>query len=129
IDRGAECPPEVRCATTGRESSRSAVFSTTLQSGCWMSDAIAAYHDLLASGSALAADSQAALEKAQQLRGLVFGSRPVCNVLRPRFLSPAQYKLLHDTVKTLLPAFQAIYDRAVADREFRQQFRLCDWED
>ncbi len=58
-----------------------------------MSDAIAAYHDLLASGSALAADSQAALEKAQQLRGLVFGTRPVCTVLRPRFLTPDQYRL------------------------------------
>ncbi len=94
-----------------------------------MSDAIAAYHDLLASGSALAADSQAALEKAQQLRGLVFGTRPACTVLRPRFLTPAQYKCLHDTVKVLLPAFQATYDRAISDRHFRHQFRLTEWED
>jgi uncharacterized circularly permuted ATP-grasp superfamily protein len=94
-----------------------------------MSDAIAAYHDLLASGSALAADSQAALETAQQQRGLLFGTRPVCTVLRPRFLTPAQYKLLHDVVKVLLPAFQATYDRALADRDFRHQFRLTDWED
>src|SRR5262245_36965915 len=94
-----------------------------------MSDAIAAYHDLLASGCALAADSQAALDKAQQLRGLFFGARPVCTVLRPRFLTPAQYRLLHDTVKVLLPAFQATYDRALADPEFRHQFRLRDWED
>jgi len=74
-------------------------------------DAISSYHDLLASGSALAADSQAALEKAQQLRGLLFGTRPVCTVLRPRFLTSPQYRLLHDTVKVLLPAFQAAYDR------------------
>jgi hypothetical protein len=94
-----------------------------------MSDAVAAYHDLLASGSALAADSHAALEKAQQLRGLFFGARPVCTVLRPRFLTPDQYRLLHDTVKVLLPAFQAIYDRALADPAFRHQFRLRDWED
>jgi len=94
-----------------------------------MSDAVAAYHDLLASGSALAADSQAALEKAQQLRGLYFGERPVCAVLRPRFLTPAQYRLLHDTVKALLPAFQAAYDRALVDPVFRLQFRLRDWED
>jgi hypothetical protein len=92
-------------------------------------DAISSYHDLLASGSALAADSQAALEKAQQLRGLVFGTRPVCTVLRPRFLTSPQYRFLHDTVKVLLPAFQVTYDRALADREFRQQFRLTDWED
>jgi hypothetical protein len=94
-----------------------------------MSDAVAAYHDLLASGSALAADSHAALEKAQQLRGLFFGTRPVCTVLRPRFLTLDQYRLLHDTVKVLLPAFQVIYERALADTAFRQQFRLLDWED
>lgn len=93
-----------------------------------MSDAIAAYHDLLASGT-LAADSQAALEKGQQHRGLVFGTRPVCTVLRPRFLTPAQYRLLHDRVKVLLPAFHATYDRALTDVPFRHQFRLRDWED
>src|SRR5262245_32626351 len=91
-------------------------------------DAIAAYHDLLASGSTLAADSQAALEKSQQLRGLFFGTRPVCSVLRPRFLTPAQYRLLHDTVKVLLPAFQTIYNRALTDPNFRHQFRTFDWE-
>jgi len=92
-------------------------------------DAIAAYHDLLTSGSNLAADSQTALDKAQQLRGLHFGTRPVCTVLRPRFLSPAQYRLLHDTVSVLLPAFQASYDRALVDPNFRLQYRLRDWED
>jgi hypothetical protein len=92
-------------------------------------DTIAAYHDLLTSGSTLAADSQAAMDKAQQLRGLSFGTRPVCTVLRPRFLTPAQYRLLHDTVRSLLPAFQASYDRALVDPQFRQQFRLRDWEE
>jgi hypothetical protein len=94
-----------------------------------MSDAVSCYHELLASGTTLAADSQAALEKAQQLRGLHFGERPVCTVLRPRFLGPAQYRLLHDTVKQLLPAFEAIYDRALADPGFRAQFRMLDWEE
>jgi uncharacterized circularly permuted ATP-grasp superfamily protein len=94
-----------------------------------MSDAITAYHDVLTSGGTLTADSQAVLEQAQQLRGLSFGTRAVCTVLRPRFLTPAQYRLLHDTVKVLLPAFQATYDRALADREFRNQFRLTPWED
>jgi uncharacterized circularly permuted ATP-grasp superfamily protein len=92
-------------------------------------DAIAAYHDLLTAGSSLAADSQVALDKAQQLRGLQFGTRPICTVLRPRFLSIHQYRLLHDTVRVLLPAFQAAYDRAMVDPGFRHQFRLRDWED
>lgn len=92
------------------------------------SDAIARYHDLLASGS-LAADSQEALDRLQRLRGLSFGDRPSCTVLRPRFLTPGQYKFLRDRVQALLPAFQAAYDRALADPAFRKQFRLRDWED
>ncbi|HEY1186666.1 MAG TPA: hypothetical protein VGE74_03365 [Gemmata sp.] len=92
-------------------------------------DPISCYHDLLASGSLLAADSQAALEKAQQVRGLHFGTRPVCTVLRPRFLTPPQYRLLQDTVGVMLPAFQTVYDRALASAEFRTQFRMLDWEE
>jgi uncharacterized circularly permuted ATP-grasp superfamily protein len=87
-----------------------------------------AYHDLLADAT-LAADSQAALDRGQEARSLVYGNRPVCSVLRPRFLSPIQYRFLHDRVKVLLPAFQAVYDRAMADAGFRRQFRLRDWEE
>src|SRR5690242_11910462 len=93
-----------------------------------LADAIAAYHDLLASGD-LAAESQAVLDRGQVARGLYFGKRPVCTVLRPRLLTPAQYRFLHDRVKVLLPAFQSAYDRAIADPAFRHQFRLRDWED
>src|SRR5262249_12617382 len=69
------------------------------------------------------------LEHGQEARGLTFGTRPVCTVLRPRFFTPAQYRFLHDRVKLLLPAFGAIHDRAMADSAFRHQFRLRDWED
>jgi uncharacterized circularly permuted ATP-grasp superfamily protein len=50
-------------------------------------------------------------------------------VLRPRFLSPDQYHLLNRAVATLLPAFQTIYDRALADSSFRAQFRMLEWEE
>ncbi len=93
-----------------------------------MSDAVSRYHDLLSSGG-LAADSQGQLERLQESRGLFFGTRPVCTVLRPRFLTPGQYGFLRDRVKVLLPAFQTAYDRAMADPHFRKQFRLLDWED
>jgi uncharacterized circularly permuted ATP-grasp superfamily protein len=93
-----------------------------------MSDAVSRYHDLLSAGP-LAADSQALLERLQESRGLFFGTRPVCTVLRPRFLTPGQYAFLRDRVKVLLPAFQTAYDRAMADPQFRRQFRLLDWED
>ncbi len=92
------------------------------------SDAIARYHDLLSADS-IAADSQDQLERLQQAHGLYFGTRPVCSVLRPRFLSPGQYTFLRDRVKVLLPAFHTAYERAMADPEFRKQFRLLDWED
>jgi hypothetical protein len=92
-------------------------------------DAIRAYHDLLAADPALAADSQAALDKGQETRELVYARRAVCGVLRPRFLSPGQYRCLHDRVKALLPAFQLAHDRALADLGFRRQFRLAEWEE
>jgi hypothetical protein len=53
----------------------------------------------------------------------------VCAVLRPRFLCPHQYKFLHDAVARLVPAFDTIYARALADAAFRAQFRMLDWEE
>jgi uncharacterized circularly permuted ATP-grasp superfamily protein len=93
-----------------------------------MSDAASRYHDLLSSDG-LAAGSQEQLDKLQQARGLFFGTRPVCSVLRPRFLTVGQYRFLRDRTKVLLPAFQTAYEKAMADPEFRRQFRLLDWEE
>ena len=90
--------------------------------------AIARYHDLLATGN-LAAESQGLLERLQADRGLYFGPRPSCNVLRPRFLTPGQYGFLQDRVGVLLPAFQMAYERALVDADFRRQLRLKDWEE
>ncbi|HYH64983.1 MAG TPA: hypothetical protein VD866_09840 [Urbifossiella sp.] len=91
--------------------------------------AAAAYHALLAADPGLAAESAAALLHGQDARGLVYGGRPVCGVLRPRFLTPAQFRRLHDTASGLLPALRAAHARAAADAAFRRQFRLRDWED
>ncbi len=93
-----------------------------------MSDAISRYHDLLGTGT-LAADSQDRLDSLQKTRELLFGTRPVCTVLRPRFLTPRQYRFLMDRVGVLLPAFQTIYDRGLVDPSFRKQFGLRDWEE
>jgi uncharacterized circularly permuted ATP-grasp superfamily protein len=83
--------------------------------------AIATYHDLLESTWA---DSQADLDRQTRLRGLYFGERPVCTVLRPRFLTDGQFRFLQPRVQTLLPAFQKIYDAAMADPAFRAPFGL-----
>src|SRR5262249_46472797 len=90
-------------------------------------DAIKAYHDLLT--DALAADTQAELAAQTRRHDMQFGSRPVFSVVRPRFLSAMQYRLLRSRVQTLLPAFRKIYAEALANVSFRAQFRLLLEED
>jgi len=89
--------------------------------------AIDDYHALLT--DELAQESQAQLDDQLRRRGLFFGTRPLCNVLRPRFLTTAQYQFLQREVGRLLPAFDAVYDRAIQDDVFRRQFRMLDWEE
>lgn len=93
-----------------------------------LAEAIARYGELLGQGT-LAADSHDHLTRLQGDHGLYFGTRPVCTVLRPRFVTPAQYRFLHDRVNKLLPAFQIVHDRALGDPTFRRQLRLFDWEE
>jgi hypothetical protein len=90
-------------------------------------DAIEAYHDLLTDG--LAAASQEQLEARQRRLGLTFGGRPLCTVLRPRFLTPAQYRQIQKAVRVLLRAFGRCHEAALADPGFRRQFRLTDVEE
>lgn len=84
--------------------------------------AIADYHDLLT--DPVAADTQAELEEQSVRHDMRFGERPVCSVLRPRFLSEDQYHFLRSRVAALMPAFRKIYDAALADAPFRTQFGL-----
>jgi len=89
--------------------------------------AIEAYHALLS--DELAQESHAALEAELSRRGLFFGARALCTVLRPRFLTPAQYRLLRDRCAILLRAFDRVYQAARENRALRQQFGLADWEE
>lgn len=89
--------------------------------------AIAAYHELL-SGE-LAQESHAALDAELRRRGLFFGDRALCTVLRPRFLTPEQYRFLRDRCAVLLRAFDRIYRAAREQEGLRQQFGLADWEE
>lgn len=90
-------------------------------------EAINSYHDLLT--DELAGASQFQLENQQRLRGLFFGERPLCNVLRPRFMTPEQYHFLQKRVHLLMHAFDKIYHVALEDAAFRAQFGLLDWEE
>ena len=49
-------------------------------------------------------------------------------MLRPRFLSPAQYRFLQKRAALVLRAFAAAYRAAVEDERVLAQFRLTDWE-
>lgn len=89
--------------------------------------AIADYHGCLEDG--LAGESWQQLEEQMRRRDLFFGERPLCTVLRPRFLLPDQYLLLQRRMGSLLGAFRAAHERALRDTAFRAQFRLQDWEE
>ncbi|HEU0051676.1 MAG TPA: circularly permuted type 2 ATP-grasp protein [Longimicrobium sp.] len=91
-------------------------------------DAIARYHDLLGDAD-LAADSQARMDAGHRLRGMYFGERALCTVLRPRFLTTAQYAEVRRKIEVLMGAFDRAYHAAVADPVFRAQFHLLDWEE
>ncbi len=92
-----------------------------------VADAIAQYHDLLS--DELAAESQAALDGALQRHGLFFGDRPLCTVLRPRFLTVGHYRFLRERCALLLSAFGQAYRAACESDVVRHQFGLADWED
>jgi hypothetical protein len=61
-------------------------------------------------------------------RGLFFGDRPLCSVLRPRFLSPSQYRFLQQRAAVVLRAFRKAHRAALTDDALLAQFRLSDWE-
>ena len=92
-----------------------------------LKEAIDTYHDLLTEETA--ADSWDQMHDQMQRRGLFFGERPICTVLRPRFLTYSQYTHLRHEIRPLLRAFDKISRRAIADADFRGQFGLFDWEE
>jgi hypothetical protein len=91
-------------------------------------DAIAAWHDILGD-DAVAQETAALMTSQLASRGLVFGGRPLCTVLRPRLVSRAQYDGVQHLTRRLMPAFDAILAAALRDTAVRAQFRLADWEE
>jgi uncharacterized circularly permuted ATP-grasp superfamily protein len=91
--------------------------------------AIAAWHDALAADTGRAEASWVQLKAALDRDGIGFGGRPLCTVLRPRLLAPAEYARLATALRALMRAFAAAGRRAAADPAARAQFRLLDWEE
>jgi uncharacterized circularly permuted ATP-grasp superfamily protein len=90
-------------------------------------DAIDFYHGLLEPAVARETGEQLAAE--QSRRGLYFGDRALCTVLRPRFLHPQQYRAIQTSLRTIMPAFGKAERAALEDADFRYQFRLSEWEE
>ena len=89
-------------------------------------DGIDQYHALLTDD--LAGETQRQLDEQLKLRGLFFGDRALCTVLRPRFLSTQQYRFLQKRGAVVLRAFRTAHQAALLDEKLLSQFRLMDWE-
>ena len=88
--------------------------------------AIEAWHQ--SATSAIGVESGEWLNAELARRGLMFGNRPLCTVIRPRFLSRPQYGLMRERITILLRAFNTALEAALANRDILDQFRLEDWE-
>jgi glutathionylspermidine synthase len=89
-------------------------------------DGVDQYHALLTDD--MAGESQRQLDEQLRARGLFFGDRPLCSVLRPRFLSDRQYRFLQQRAAVVLRAFRKAHQAALANDEVLDQFGLLDWE-
>ena len=89
-------------------------------------DPIDEYHALLT--EELAGESHWHLETQLRSRGLFFGDRALCSVLRPRFFAPAQYAFLQRQGARILRAFRTAHRAALADDRVLDQFGLFGWE-
>ena len=92
-----------------------------------LADAIDTYHGLLTDEIAQASQEQ--LESQLRARNLYFGDRPVCTVLRPRFLSPEQHRVMRIGVDRVMRAVRTAYEAAMASPAVRAQFALMEWEE
>jgi hypothetical protein len=93
-----------------------------------MHDAIAAWNALLDADASMALASADQLDTALRKDDMVFGGRALCTVIRPRFFSPAEYRLLCDRMALIMRGFRSAYEHALADPAVLDQFRITEWE-
>jgi uncharacterized circularly permuted ATP-grasp superfamily protein len=93
-----------------------------------LSDAIKFYHEMLHEDG-VAEEADATLRKKLKERGLYFGDRPLCIVLRPYFYTESNWHFMKQALDTLLSAFQKVHEVALADPQARHQLRLDDYEE
>src|SRR6185312_16992942 len=85
-------------------------------------DAIAYYHELL--DGAFASDAQERLKSGTQHYRLHFGARPVCTVLRPLFITAAQYEYIKRESELVLSAITKLGAALMVDESLRGEMDL-----
>ncbi len=90
--------------------------------------AIARYHQGLEQGT-IAEASAEVMDQQLRSQGLFFGDRALCSVLRPRFLSPGEYRHIGQACGLVGGAFEAVRRAAMHDAPLRAQFGLTAWEE
>jgi hypothetical protein len=91
-----------------------------------LNQAIDSYHALLTPD--LAAASQEALDRLQQRDNLLFGTRPLCTVLRPHFISAEQYMLIGDVCALVAGAARQVIGYALNTPSVLDQLALTPGE-
>src|SRR5579859_5916918 len=100
-DSWRSCPIPRSSAMHGREPSHNRSHLIRFgRDAMELREAIDSYHDLLTPD--VARETQAQLDDQLRRRGLFFGARPLTTVLRPRFLTPAQYHHLQAALRPVL---------------------------
>lgn len=85
------------------------------------------YHELLT--EPLAWEASERMREELLKRRCYFGDRPLCTVLRPNFLEPAQWAYLRRETETLMGAFRKAHRAALHDPAARTQLDLEPYEE
>lgn len=93
-----------------------------------LAEAISRYHDILAD-TTLAAEADGQMRGELRQRGLYFGDRPLCTVLRPHFYFTGQWAYLQQETEVLLSAFAVAHNACLKDARLRAQLALEAYEE
>lgn len=93
-----------------------------------LNEAIGVYHDILGEAN-LAAEADGQMRGELRKRGLYFGERPLCTVLRPHFYFTGQWAYLQQETEVLLSAFSVAHQACLRNDKLREQLALEAYEE
>ncbi len=102
------------------QTSSSPVYQSAAQAT--IAAAVQHYHSLL--NGALADDAQSKLLEGTARHRLSFGARPICNVLRPLFVTTRQYEYMRRESALVLSAIEKLYAALMRDARLRAELDL-----